>query len=89
MMGVSRRILAITKLKDLADLDGYLLYGCYDCKGSDFVSALGLLGKHGPDTKLCDLIIRCPKCKRALSGTPLVTPYDWVVAKLLQRELPL
>lgn len=87
-MGVSRRVLAIKTLKELSDLDGYLWFGCYDCRSSEFVSALNMIGNKEPGMMLDGLNVTCPKCKRALKCVPMITPYDWVLAKLIQRELP-
>ena len=86
-MSVFKDTLAISTLTQLNELDGFLLLACYRCERSEFISAIALHEGQGSDTPLTKMSSRCPHCHELIRVIPMITPYDWVVAKLMQREL--
>lgn len=88
-MSVFKDTLAITTLQQLYELDGFLLVACYRCEKSEFISAIALQEGHKEDTPLRKMSAPCPHCHEVMRVIPMITPYDWVVAKLMQRELSL
>ena len=89
-MGYSRKTLGLKTVSELANVDGFFLWGCSYCETSHIVPAVDLRNDGKGSLPLADVRFQCRRCTRWESVVmPCLIPYDWVISKLVQRELPL
>jgi hypothetical protein len=90
LMGYARKTLGLKTVQELASVEGFFLWGCPYCDTSHIVQAVDLRNDGKGNMPLADVRFQCRRCTRWESVVmPCLIPYDWVLSKLVQRELPL
>ena len=87
-MGKRRNVPVFKTVKELANVEGFLIVACLDCGHSQIKDALTLCHEGKADEKIQYLKFKCTECKYGssvcLSCMPL---YEHTVERLFQREL--